>query len=463
MKNNQKVKVIILVLLFVIISLLCSFFPEEWNFGFNRSQYFSIILRSVLLFIVIISISTKVELLIYNHFRKLKTLMQKIFCNKHLCFAIISLFFLIIFLNFKEVQLYGDGVDIISRLDENGYLMTNVLTDYCFRGAKYLLRNTSINSYNTIGIINSIAGMIFIYITLLLSDEIGKSFFDKIFLFSFISTMGSMALFFGHIEVYSLFATSILAYIYLTYLFIHRKISIIWPSMMFSIACLFHMSGGILFPSLILVYFWNRKNVKKEFFLKQYFLNKSCLQLVISVMLPLILMTSTIFFFEWNSQIPHNTIAIYGRFAQPGEGFWGGWYPIRTIKYPSSQRFTLFSLNHMSELVNIYFLISPIGIIIFLFIWLDKDIKVDYKDAFLKFLVVAFSFYFLYSFFRALGFGMKDWDHFSPISIIYTVLGLYILIKHKTGEEKKSIYLILLSTAIFHLVPWILFNANRII
>jgi len=457
---------IILITIFVLLSLVSSFFPAGWNYGFNHLTHFSISVRIILSLIVFLTFFPRINSFFVN---KIKSSFSSFFkkfpkTNKYLYFILISIIFFIIFWNLKSVRLYGDATETIERLDKGTFLMTNVLTDYVYKGTSSITSIFDFNSYLTIAFASCLAGAVFIFFILLISDELGKKLLDKIFIFSLVSTMGSLALFFGHIEVYSFQALGITIYIYTSILYLRNKCSIIWPSFVLSLTFLCHMSSGVLLPSLLALHFVKRKERSlKESFLKKYFFNNNLFKLTAYFFIPIVILLFAVYALEWNFQIPKDPVTKYGRFAQPWEGFWGGFYPLRTIKHPDPQRFTLFSIGHMNEQFNEHMLISAIGIILLFIIFFNKEININYKEPLNIFFLTLILFYFLYTFVRALSFGPNDWDHFAPISITYTLFGSYLFTKYETKEKIKGyVYLTLLTASLFHLLPWILFNANRL-
>lgn len=452
--SKCQTQTIFLVCIFIILSLIGSWFPGEWSYGFDHWKYFSNSSSIIFAIIVCLTFIPKINELISKTITSVLS-KKKTHINKYLLFIVISIIFFLIFWNLKTVMLYGDATATMERLEGGSFLMTNVLTDYTYQGADIILQNFGFNSYLTIAFVNCLAGAIFIFFSLLIVSELGKTKIDKVFMFLLLCTMGSTAIFYGHIETYSLLAAGITIYIYTSIMYLNKKCSILWPGLLASITFMFHMSGGVLFPSLIALFFIKPIKGQNKWF------NKRMLKLILSYVGPLIILFLIIFSLEWGFEIPENNVAKYGRFAQAHEGFWGGFYSLTTITHPTSQRFTMFSLGHLNEVFNEYMLISPVGLILFLIIFLRKDAQINHKEPTNIFFWTLLITYFIYTFIRVSAFGQNDWDHFAPISIIYTLFAAYLFTRvEKRTYVKKYLLLVLITVSLFHVLPWIFYNAH---
>ncbi|HEX7401781.1 MAG TPA: tetratricopeptide repeat protein, partial [candidate division Zixibacteria bacterium] len=124
-------------------------------------------------------------------------------------------------------------------------------------------------------------------------------------------------------------------------------------------------------------------------------------------------------------------------------------------------KFTLFSPAHIGEMINQLLLVSPVGILLFLFFLFYMVKSKSFRDPFLNFLLIsALAGLFLIFVYNA-HLGIADWDLRSLPGIFVSLLGMLLFVKwgnRWTGY--KNYGLILIAVSFFHLIPWILLNAN---
>ncbi|MBU1201217.1 MAG: hypothetical protein KJ583_01830 [Nanoarchaeota archaeon] len=452
-KNKVLLFIIGYYLLFVALTLYSGFYPREWNYGFYHLKYFSLAAKIIFLAVGIIFLIPKINRRA-NEF--LESTVKNFKFNKYMTFILISLVFLFIFWNFKSRIIYGDGFDIMKNFFKESIIMTSPLTFVIFHQFQKIFSFAGFTPYHTISLISCLFGAVSVFFLLLISDSLFKESIKKVYFFLLLMTLGTTQLFFGHVEYYTIFATGIIIYIYTIILYFKDKTSIFIPSLILVLTVLLHLSAGFLIPSLIAAALIKKSNNHKELFARIFKISTTFLVIII-------LFGAYIYFFEWNASIPNSPTDKYGRFGH-GQSVFARFYPLFEIKYPEEQKFTLFSHEHINELVNEHLLIAPFGLFILIMSWMTykKKIKTEtnlQKRNFYTFMFVLVAFFLFYTFTSVMGFsGRQDWDQFSPVALTYSIFGNMLLINYSDKKNLKYILLIILVLNMLHLIPWIASN-----
>jgi len=432
--------------IFLILTLYSAFYPQEWNYGIFHLRYFSI--------------STVVTFIAFGFFFMFKPINNQIsfyidkisviLNDKNISKTAISLalFFFILFIKFKTNIIYGDGGDIISSFLEGSILMTSPLTYILFQKADILGSFLGINHYNIIVFISAFSGVVFVYFTILLSKELFKDI-KKRFLFSlFIFSLGSMQLFFGFVEYTILLPTGMIIYIYTSKLYLQNRTNIILPSVILIITFFLHMSAGFLFPSLLYLIFTKKENRIKNV------LKVSAIGACI-----ILLLGSYIYFFEWNKKIPDRDVDIYGRFGDYG-GLKARFHSITSTRY---HHYTMFSKEHLNQIVNEHLLISPANTFLLVYLIIinrnNKSLFFNKKNKFKTFMILFLAFYLFWTLTGTMSFsGRQDWDLFSAVSFPISILGIMLLFDSEKRNIWTYVLIILIVLNLIHAIPWIAAN-----
>ncbi|PKO22498.1 MAG: hypothetical protein CVU38_09140 [Chloroflexi bacterium HGW-Chloroflexi-1] len=98
---------------------------------------------------------------------------------------------------------------------------------------------------------SALAGVVFVWILLGLASWLGRDRGERALLFGLVATLGTMQLFFGYIENYSIMTVGVLLYIWLALRAMRGQTSIVWPAAVLALTHAFHPSTIILAPSLL--------------------------------------------------------------------------------------------------------------------------------------------------------------------------------------------------------------------
>jgi len=355
--------------------------------------------------------------------------------NRHLIFGGASFFSLFIFWFLRtRLYLFGDGYLKLKVLPLGRLGMAEWLNDLVHLQLFYFL-SPRIDWWSpalTYASISVLCGGLFVLVVLYLSDLLGKNNFEKVFVGSLIFSLASLELFFGYVEAYTIFTLALVTFIFLSVLYLKGKISFLLPLGALILTSLFHVFGLVFVPSFLYLLWQDKKPGGK------YLLKSSHLWSLISLVLVMILKAYQVFTFT--SEF-HKKMIILPLFPTP------------------EYEFTMFCWDHFTEFFNQLLLISPVGIILFLFFIKDSFKSKDKITIF--FLSGAiFSVVFVFVFNSLL--GSADWDLRSFPGMFFVPLGAIMFISKATEWRGfKNYGLILVLVSFFHLIPWILLHVDE--
>ncbi|MCK4386021.1 MAG: hypothetical protein KAW52_07130, partial [candidate division Zixibacteria bacterium] len=186
-------KIIFLTCLFlVLIHAVASFFPKERLWGLNLLHYVPFFFRWLLIGFGLLILIPPVNRFIADGLAKLLALaeisLKRI--NKYYKYALISLASFFPFWMFKiKTYLLGDGnLRAAEILEGWKFSATEPLDFYLHAFLSSLLK---LNPFTTYAILSCLAGVLFIFLILLLSNLKGDEGQEKLLVFSVLATMGA--------------------------------------------------------------------------------------------------------------------------------------------------------------------------------------------------------------------------------------------------------------------------------
>ena len=437
-------KVIFLTCLFlVLVRALASFFPKERLWGLNLLGYVPPFFRWFLIGFGLLILIPPVNRFAADRTAELFGLMEnglrKI--GKYYKYALIGLASFIPFWIFKiKTYLLGDGnLRVVEILDGWKFSPTEPLDFYLHAQLSPLLK---LNPFTTYAILSCLAGAVFIVLILLLSDLIGKEKGKKLLIFSVLATMGANQLFFGYVESYTLMYAAFGGFILFSLYYLKGKCGFLWPGLIFILSVSLHFSAILLLPSLL--YLSVVKRARAPDTGNRSFAWANVIRMALIV---LIVGGGLLVLRNYSPQKPG-----LGSFLLPPLGINGDSY-------------SLFSASHLADVLNHQFLVSPLGIPIWLVLALFFWRKITFKEretVFLLILVVCATVFSL-AVDPKLGYP-RDWDLFASTGLGYTILGIYLLLnvlKESEPRRLRYVTLALVSTALVSTIPWIYVNANE--
>jgi hypothetical protein len=308
------------------------------------------------------------------------------------------------------------------------------------------------NVYSTLSIL---AGMIFVYVLLLFTVDLGRDPLEAAILAGMLLTTGSMQLFFGYVENYTIVSLALMVTLFLAWRALRAEIQPLWPILSLSLANALHPSTVFLWPGLWLLSWqcWRRGYVSPAGALLQ------------TVLPPLLVAGGVLVLMESGG---HGVSALLG-VDRPGGGD-GIWFVPLFATTTAWQRYTLFSVDHILDWANVHLLISPFGLPILI---LAVSLLGRYRLAIFKtptekdfayFLGVTSAMYLLLTWFWNPDYGgRKDWDLFAPSAFVYTLLAGYLVVHILRDRQKLAeVGLFIIVISLLHTGAWIFTNSQEL-
>ncbi|HEX9916720.1 MAG TPA: tetratricopeptide repeat protein [candidate division Zixibacteria bacterium] len=431
------------VLLFRLVS---SFFPKERLWGINHLAYFSPYFAISITILGLLVLVPRINRLLQDNLRRPLNFVHELTIGKHkyLYFIIFSFLSIIVFW-FLRVKTYflGDEYHLITALPagELVFKWSEPLEIAAHLYLYELLRQfMAVDGAIVYSLISYIAGVVFVFLVFLTADLLGKSKSEKVFVFSILVSMGSILLFFGYAENYSLTYTAILAYLYFALRYLKNESSILPTTLMFVLGCSLHLLTFSLLPSLLFLYLLKSDTKTREFVISKK-------RVLLYSLLSLFIITGIYVY-----------IVKYGKLSS-----------LLTVTVPltaawySVPGYTLFSFSHLLDMFNEQILVSPIGLVLLLVILIVFGLKRTLlSDRTSQFLVIVTIFQMTFHFLIDPDLGAtRDWDLFSFTALGYTLLGIYLFSKLVQDKQKlRYIGAVLISTVLFSTLPWVMLNAS---
>jgi lipoprotein NlpI len=424
--------------LLIFIHAVSSFFPKERLWGVNQLAYVSFIPRGIIILLAFLILVPKVNRIVYDVFAGFFNLVEKNLkrINRYYKYIFFSLVSTILFWVFKaQSHLLGDGSLRGSEIVAKTKLSVTEPLDFYLHALAYRLLKLDV--YQTYALISCIAGAFFVFLALWLSHLLGKENKEKVFAFMLLVSMGSVQLFFGYVESYTLVYIGIMAYFLFSLWFLEGKCSLFFPSLTLIFSVSLHLSALYLLPSLIYLCIAKSKRKEKRYNLKSIF----------SVTLIFLLVGTGLFILSIQNPNKISPVTYFiSLFGTPKDPY------------------SLFSFAHLVDIINEQFLLSPVGIILWVIVIFFAK-KVNFKDKVVTFfsIVTLFSVMFAFLMDPKLGYT-RDWDLFSSTGLGYTLLAIYLGFGYfRQAKIRKLNYIIMAVTftALFSTLPWIYVNARE--
>jgi tetratricopeptide (TPR) repeat protein len=437
-------KVIFLTCAFLIlVHAVASFFPKERLWGLNLLYYVPPFPRWLLVIFGFLILIPWVNRFVADSLANLFALVENNFkkVNKYYKYALISLASFLPFWIFKiKIYLLGDSNLRVAEIFAGLKFSATEPLDFYLHA--FLSRFLKMHPYTTYAILSCLAGVVFIFLILLLSDLMGKEVQEKLLVFSVLVTMGANQLFFGYVESYTLMYVALVGFLLFSLYYLKGKCGFFWPNLIFLFSVALHLSAILFLPSLLYLSVAKRSQemeAKNKIFSLGNLIQITLLLLIIGV--GLLILGS------YNPQKSNFSSFLI--------------FPLGA----SEESYSIFSLSHLLDFLNHQLLVSPLGIPIWIILVLFFLKKINFKKREVVFLLMVSL--------CALVFGLavnpklgypRDWDLFAFTGLGDTILGIYLFLNIlKESELKRLRYMTLplILTALISTLPWIYVNATQ--
>jgi Flp pilus assembly protein TadD len=337
-----------------------------------------------------------------------------------------------------EYFLLGDGCFKLETLASGAITTTEPLDSIIHHQLYRLLASLFPNADPSLAytVPSVVCGGVFIFLILVLADLLGKTFFEKVLIFSALVTLGSIQLFFGYVESYTTLLVAVTLFTLLSLLFLGGKINIIFPFLALALSISLHVSALALMPAFFYLVFRKWRIQGRRF-------------PDVPTLLSLAACLGIVFLGVWKASVVVGEGRTFGQF-------------LPLVATPKTS-FTMFGGPHLSEFANELLLISPAGTLLFLFFLLRALKSKSLSGPTLTFLLISGLSSLLLVFAYNCHWGSMDWDLMSFPGIFIALFGILSFLRWSGGRTKTRSYgLILIAVSLFHTAPWILLNADRV-
>jgi len=490
--------------------LLTMYIAPPYMWGVHFYHFFPAHLGWILTLATLAILIPGVGEFLYERVAALAEKIKKPFASlgQNKAFLILSLFSLPIFWIFRtRLHLLGDGYFRLSDLPQ-GKLHLQEWLDGLIHLVVHRVMSKLIPVWTpelSYSIISILCGGVFVFLSLKLSSLLGKTGLGKVLIFFFLVSLGSIELFFGYVESYTILQVVLLAYILFSALYLSGKISILPALLAFVMSIGLHIASLLFAPSFIYLLLKKRSTIGKEKIshsLKDVPApptsskrrkvraekERSKIKPALKAPILIALILSSVVILFWVYKVATGL-------EETGKGIF-----ILPLKATESYPFGMFSLAHISEFVNQLLLLSPLGISLIIFFLFFKikfrfygrltqlRSRGEFEDRLTNFLILATFFALIYLFVFNFTLGSADWDLRSSPAPFLGLLGVLLFLrwgekqsavhspstslrtspqsadphpKMSAGKRFKAWALIFIWFSLFHTLPWILINASH--
>ncbi|GAB4528407.1 MAG: hypothetical protein Kow0063_04600 [Anaerolineae bacterium] len=404
--------------------------------------------------------------------------------NKRLWFAVLALGMAIPFWVFRIRHVrWGDAHFIVQALSYVGpdrpvwtvYNWQSPLSIFVHAQLWFLLNPVLGVGVDTLYAISSVlAGVGFVFVLFLMADALGRDRAEKVTMFGLVATTGSMQLFFGYVENYTIISFGIILTLYLGIRSLRGELSLVWPSLVLAFTNAFHPSTLVLWPAVGFVA-WRVAGWRPA-------AREKVCEWARLVLPPTLILSALVLLMTAGGHGPAALLLD----DRPGGADGIPFVPLFQVT-TEWQHYTMFSIAHFLDWANEHFLISPFGVPLLLLALVNGLIshrqgkgssqrKARWKPApgskpetadILTFLTVASLAYLLLTFVWNPDYGgRRDWDLFAPSAFVYTPLAAFWLVR-VLGERSDSrpdgctlprVAPVLIAVSALHTLAWIYYN-----
>jgi hypothetical protein len=279
---------------------------------------------------------------------------------------------------------------------------------------------------------SALAGALYTFLSLLLSDELGKSMVAKCLIFLFQMTSGLLVLFSGPVGFHAIVAVTILLYLYASVLCLKNRLNVLVPLAAGMISIGFNLLCIALIPS---------------FFVLMYYRHlKSRLGLQFSTVVVLIVVAVLCSVELYNYGLSTKLVPLLPLSATP---------PLTS----------LFDSRHMWEFLNGQMLVSGCGFFLFLYLGFRTILKRALGEPVLWFLLTASVSLTGIVFAWDVSLGTWEWPVYSVAAVACNVTAVYALVSRPEQSEPspdlKHALVVVIAFNLFSALPWLVVNASE--
>ncbi|NOZ27893.1 MAG: hypothetical protein GXP39_07545 [Chloroflexi bacterium] len=291
-----------------------------------------------------------------------------------------------------------------------------------------------------------LAGGIFLYALARLAIETSRDRYAAAITFGLVATLGTIQLFFGYVENYSLMTLGMMIYLWLAWRCLQDQIPLLWPATALALTHALHPSSIVLAPSLLyLGWVWARKGEERRYGAAAW-----------QIILPMVIVAGGVILLM--EQGGHGLRYLVGE-DRPGGGD-GKWFVPLFAATTRWEHYTMFSWGHLVDMLNEQLLTAPMALWTLVALAALAWPRVRTGSTWTRLLAIAAGLYllFIWTWNPDYG-GQRDWDLFAPAAVPLTLLTvdrLMAALPERSAQLEAGILLI--ATQAFHTIAWVYQN-----
>jgi hypothetical protein len=408
------------------------------------------------------------------------------FHHRNALFALLSLLSLLPFTLFRIVHTrWGDAYILVNAIAYPDPALRLTTTwqaplDVWLHARLWALGNGAfgwVDAWPTYWILSPLAGALYVYVLLRLADSVGRNRTEKLLIVGLLGTLGTMQLFFGYAENYSLAAAGVLLYLWLALEALAGRRSLWQPALALAVTIGLHPSTVVLSPALLYVaWVWGRgRQVDRETSrlgaIPEGPGARVWLSAIWQVAWPMALVAGGVVALM---ELSGNGLAALTSTDRPGGGDGRMFVPLFEVT-TRWEHYTMFSWAHLLDWLNMQMLTAPVTLgslaIIGVALLADrlrihpqadtaKLAEASSDGRALTFLALSTGLYWLFTWVWNPDYGgQRDWDLFSAAAIPSTLLLARLLPQVLTRRDELAQAALMLTTvSAMHTIAWIYQN-----
>jgi len=431
------------------IHLYGAFFPNSLNWGFHQFGYYPKILKIILPILMILTLIPVVQKRLLEYIERLisrfKGLPQR--GRTQLSVGLLLLSILVLWVGRQCFFLLGDGtlmprtLPFIRKLSEAvayfhyeplagilNWEITRLFAAWGFAGSPEL----------PIQLLNILFGAGCIALMALLARRLADDAIDRILLFGLFVAAGSSALFFGYVENYTSLCLGFLLYIWLSVGYFKGRVHPSAASVAFGGICTLHFGMLCMIPSFLLLIF---HDVRRKLW------QRGILSLLIAVTtwIGLLLLLGYSLDQIWNTLTMSRKHAL-------------GMGEVRN----EFQGYTLFSIMHLNDILNIQILIAPFALIMLFSVVILGPKNISSRNFIWLFLILTALSGLAFSLFFNFDFGMsRDWDLLAPFTLGLLVASGYAWVRFVDQSVRRLSFIPIIILTCIPTIAYTVINASE--
>jgi len=303
---------------------------------------------------------------------------------------------------------------------------------------------------------STLAGGLFVYVLARLVGEMHRDRLDAVITFGLIVTLGTVQLFFGYVENYTLMSLGIMVYLWLAWRCpcarpqdrLHGGLALLWPATALALTHGLHPSTVVLAPSLLFVgWTWARQDGARRYGTAIW-----------QIALPMIAVAGGVIALMEGGG--HGLAYLVGS-DRPGGGD-GRWLVPLFETTTRWEHYTMFSWGHFSDIVNEQLLTAPVVLPALFLVSALTWPRLRQGASWTGLLLIAAASYLLFAWTWNPDYGgQRDWDLFAPAAIPLALLladRLTAALPERDGRIQAGVMLIVAQA--FHTIAWIYQNTQ---